>query len=245
MIVAACFLVWLGLHVGITYLSKEWNEDPLINNKNCPRQAERDQMIQEQIVARDITDLRVLCAMKNIPRHRFVLESDVEEAYEDHPLSIGFGQTISQPYIVAFMTKALNLQPHKRVLEIGTGSGYQTAVLSQLVNKVFSIEIIELLAGRAQEKLNRLGIKNVVVKAGDGYQGWPEEAPFDAIMLTAAPEHIPQPLLDQLAIEGQLVLPLGKTVQKLVLVKRTQDGWQKDDLFPVSFVPMTGESQES
>ena len=202
-------------------------------------------MIQEQIVARDITDLRVLCAMKNIPRHRFVLESDVEEAYEDHPLSIGFGQTISQPYIVAFMTKALNLQPHKRVLEIGTGSGYQAAVLSQLVNTVFSIEIIELLAGRAQEKLNRLGIKNVVVKAGDGYQGWPEEAPFDAIMLTAAPEQIPRPLLDQLAIKGQLVLPLGKTVQKLVLVKRTQDGWQKDELFPVSFVPMTGESQES
>ena len=202
-------------------------------------------MIQEQIVARDITDLRVLCAMKEIPRHRFVVESDVKEAYEDHPLSIGFGQTISQPYIVAFMTEALNLQPHKRVLEIGTGSGYQAAVLSQLVDKVFSIEIIEFLASRAQEKLNNLGIKNVVVKTGDGYQGWPEEAPFDAIMLTAAPEHIPQLLLDQLAIEGQLVLPLGKTVQKLVLVKRTQDGWQKDDLFPVSFVPMTGESQES
>ena len=202
-------------------------------------------MIQDQIVARGITDPRVLCAMKEIPRHRFVVESDVKEAYEDHPLSIGFGQTISQPYIVAFMTEALNLQPHKRVLEIGTGSGYQAAVLSQLVDKVFSIEIIELLAGRAQEKLSNLGINNVVVKAGDGYQGWPEEAPFDAIMLTAAPEHIPQLLLDQLAIEGQLVLPLGKTVQKLVLVKRTQDGWQKNELFPVSFVPMTGESQKS
>ena len=202
-------------------------------------------MIQDQIVARGITDPRVLCAMKEIPRHRFVVESDVKEAYEDHPLSIGFGQTISQPYIVAFMTEALNLQPHKRVLEIGTGSGYQAAVLSQLVDKVFSIEIIEFLASRAQEKLNNLGIKNVVVKTGDGYQGWPEEAPFDAIMLTAAPEHIPQPLLDQLAIEGQLVLPLGKTVQKLVLVKRTQDGWQKDELFPVSFVPMTGKSKES
>ena len=215
---------------------------PLINNYS--RQAERDQMVQEQIMARGVTDPRVLHVMRTIPRHQFVLESDVEEAYEDHPLSIGFGQTISQPYIVAFMTEALNLQPHERVLEIGAGSGYQAAVLSQLAKKVFSIEIVESLADRAKKTLNNLGINNVIIRTGDGYQGWLDEAPFDAIMLTAAPEHIPQPLLDQLVIGGRLILPLGKMVQRLILMKRTQEVWKKDELFPVAFVPMTGEVQE-
>ena len=215
---------------------------PLINNYS--RQAERDQMVQEQIMARGVTDPRVLHVMKTIPRHQFVLESDVEEAYEDHPLSIGFGQTISQPYIVAFMTEALNLQPHERVLEIGAGSGHQAAVLSQLAKKVFSIEIVESLADRAKKTLNNLGINNVIIRTGDGYQGWFNEAPFDAIMLTAAPEHIPQPLLDQLVIGGRLILPLGKMVQRLILMKRTQEVWKKDELFPVAFVPMTGEVQE-
>ncbi|MEC9006399.1 MAG: protein-L-isoaspartate(D-aspartate) O-methyltransferase [Nitrospirota bacterium] len=215
---------------------------PLINNYS--RQAERDQMVQEQIMARGVTDPRVLHVMRTIPRHQFVLESDVEEAYEDHPLSIGFGQTISQPYIVAFMTEALNLQPHERVLEIGSGSGYQAAVLSQLAKKVFSIEIVESLADRAKKTLNNLGINNVIIRTGDGYQGWLNEAPFDAIMLTAAPEHIPQPLLDQLVIGGRLILPLGKMVQRLILMKRTQEVWKKDELFPVAFVPMTGEVQE-
>ena len=215
---------------------------PLINNYS--RQAERDQMVQEQIMARGVTDPRVLHVMRTIPRHQFVLESDVEEAYEDHPLSIGFGQTISQPYIVAFMTEALNLQPHERVLEIGAGSGYQAAVLSQLAKKVFSIEIVESLADRAKKTLNNLGINTVIIRTGDGYQGWFNEAPFDAIMLSAAPEHIPQPLLDQLVIGGRLILPLGKMVQRLILMKRTQEVWKKDELFPVAFVPMTGEVQE-
>ena len=215
---------------------------PLINNYS--RQAERDQMVQEQIMARGVTDPRVLHVMRTIPRHQFVLESDVEEAYEDHPLPIGFGQTISQPYIVAFMTEALNLQPHERVLEIGAGSGYQAAVLSQLAKKVFSIEIVESLADRAKKTLNNLGINTVIIRTGDGYQGWFNEAPFDAIMLTAAPEHIPQPLLDQLVIGGRLILPLGKMVQRLILMKRTQEVWKKDELFPVAFVPMTGEVQE-
>lgn len=215
---------------------------PLINN--YPRQAERDRMVQEQIMARGVSDPRILHVMRNFPRHRLVLESYVEEAYEDHPLPIGFGQTISQPYIVAFMTEALNLQPHERVLEIGTGSGYQAGILSQLANKVFSIEIVKSLAERAKETLNNLGISNVMVRAGDGYQGWPKEAPFDVIVLTAAPEHIPQPLLNQLVVGGRLILPLGKMSQRLVLIKRAQIGWKKDELFAVAFVPMTGEAQE-
>ena len=196
-------------------------------------------------MARGIKDPRVLCAMRTIPRHQLVLGSDVKEAYEDHPLPIGFGQTISQPYIVAFMTEVLNLQPHERVLEIGTGSGYQAGVLSQLAGKVFSIEIVQSLADQAKETLLNLGINNVMVWAGDGYRGWPKEAPFDAIMLTAAPEYIPQPLLDQLAIGGRLILPLGgKMVQRLIFMKRIQGGWKKDELLPVAFVPMTGEAQE-
>ena len=208
-----------------------------------PRQVERDRMVREQIIARGVTDSQVIQALREVPRHEFVPESEREQAYEDHPLPIGFGQTISQPYIVAFMTEALGLQPHERVLEIGTGSGYQAAVLSQLVDNVFSIEIVESLAQRAQETLTKLGLTNVTVRAGDGYQGWPDEAPFDAIILTAAPEHIPQPLLDQLAVGGRLILPLGKAVQKLMLMKRIHDGWQKEELLPVSFVPMTGRAE--
>jgi len=207
------------------------------------RQVERERMVRDQIMARGVTDSRVIQALRNVPRHKFVPDAEGEQAYEDHPLPIGFGQTISQPYIVAFMTEALRLQPHERVLEIGTGSGYQAAILSQIVEKVFSIEIVEPLAEGAKDTIQKLGILNVVVRAGDGYQGWPEEAPFDAIILTAAPEHIPQPLLDQLAVGGRVILPLGKTVQNLMLLKRTPDGWKKEALLPVSFVPMTGRAE--
>ncbi len=210
-----------------------------------PRQIERDRMVRDHIMARGVTDSRVIQALQNVPRHVFVPDAEREQAYEDHPLPIGFEQTISQPYIVAFMTEALRLQPHERVLEIGTGSGYQAAILSQLVNKVFSIEIVEPLAERANKAIQKLGMTNVVVQAGDGYQGWPEEAPFDAIILTAAPEHIPQPLLDQLAIGGRLILPLGSHVQKLILLTRAPDGWQKEELLPVAFVPMTGEAENA
>ncbi len=210
-----------------------------------PRQVERDEMVRDQIIARGITDPRIIRALREVPRHEFVPESEADQAYEDHPLPIGFGQTISQPYIVAFMTEALRLQPHERVLEIGTGSGYQAAILSRLASKVFTIEILDPLAQRAKDTLKKLGLTNVAVRTGDGYQGWPDEAPFDAIILTAAPWHVPQPLLNQLAIGGRLILPVGKIAQTLRLIKRSQDGWQEEELLPVAFVPMTGEAERS
>lgn len=208
-----------------------------------PRQRERDRMVQEQLLARQISDQAVIQAMRDVPRHEFVLPDDSAEAYDDHPLPIGYGQTISQPYIVAYMTEALHVERHHRVLEIGTGSGYQAAVLARLVDQVWTIEIVEALAERARQTFHRLGISSVTNRAGDGYQGWPEEAPFDAIILTAAPDHVPQPLLDQLAVGGRMILPLGKTMQRLILLTRTADGVTRKDLFPVAFVPMTGEAQ--
>ncbi|MDT7043093.1 protein-L-isoaspartate(D-aspartate) O-methyltransferase [Candidatus Nitronereus thalassa] len=233
----------LGFHLAAPTLSYDMTQNPTQDPQ--PRQVERDHMVREQIIARGVTDSQVIQALRQVPRHEFVPESEKEQAYEDHPLPIGFGQTISQPYIVAFMTEALKLQPHERVLEIGTGSGYQAAILSHMVNKVFSIEIVEPLAERAKDTLTHLGLTNVKVRAGDGYQGWPEEGPFDAIILTAAPEHIPQPLLDQVAIGGRLILPLGKAVQQLLLMTRTRDGWHKEKLLPVAFVPMTGKAESA
>ena len=208
-----------------------------------PRQRERDHMVKAQLLTRGISDRAVIRAMREVPRHEFVPAEDAAEAYDDHPLPIGFGQTISQPYIVAYMTEALGLNEHERVLEIGTGSGYQAAVLAKLGVKVFTIEIVEELAQRARRTFDRLGIPHIISRAGDGYQGWPEEAPFDAIILTAAPEHIPQPLLDQLAPGGRMILPLGKTLQKLIMLTNTSTGIQRKELLPVAFVPMTGEAQ--
>ena len=208
-----------------------------------PRQSERDDMVKGQLLARGISDQAVIRAMREVPRHEFVPAEDAAEAYDDHPLPIGNGQTISQPYIVAYMTEALRLKEHERVLEIGTGSGYQAAVLAKLGVRVFTIEIVEELAERARQTFDRLGIHHIVSRAGDGYQGWPEEAPFDAIILTAAPEHIPQPLLDQLASGGRMILPLGKTLQKLVILTNTPAGIRRKELLPVAFVPMTGEAQ--
>ena len=207
-------------------------------------QFERNQMVDQQIIGRGIQNLEVITAMRMVPRHRFVAEGDSDQAYEDYPLPIGYGQTISQPYIVAFMTEALKLHPHDKVLEVGTGSGYQAAVLAEIVSEVFTIEVVESLAKRAEETLNQLGYQNIQVRAGDGYQGWPEHAPFDAIILTAAADHIPQPLLDQLAIGGRLILPVGKFLQELVLIHRTKEGYKQIRLLPVAFVPMTGEAQE-
>lgn len=205
---------------------------------------DREAMVQQQIAARDVRDKQVLEAMRKVPRHLFVPQAMQPYVYADSPLPIGYDQTISQPYIVAFMTEALTLKPEDRVLEVGTGSGYQAAVLSVLVQEVYSIEIVEPLAREAAERLKRLGYSNVKVRAGDGYRGWQEAAPFDAIIVTAAPDHIPQPLLDQLAIGGRLVIPVGRYFQTLIRIRRTARGFKTEKLLPVRFVPMTGEAQK-
>ena len=202
-----------------------------------------ERMVRDQIAAREVRDPRVLAAMRKIPRHLFVPPEWQSLAYADQPLPIGHGQTISQPYIVAFMTEALELKPGDRVLEIGTGSGYQAAVLAELVREVYSLEIVEPLAEEAEARLQRLGYTNVHVRAGDGYRGWPEAAPFDAIMVTAAPDHVPAPLVAQLALDGRLILPVGRFSQDLVRIRRTAAGLKKETLLPVRFVPMTGESE--
>jgi protein-L-isoaspartate(D-aspartate) O-methyltransferase len=204
----------------------------------------REQMVREQIEARGVRDARVLAAMRKVPRHLFVLPEEQGEAYDDYPLAIGHGQTISQPYIVAYMTEALELKPRDRVLEIGTGSGYQAAILAELVAEVYSIEIVEPLAKQAEARLHRLGYSNVRVRAGDGYRGWPEAAPFDAIIVTAAPDHVPQPLEDQLREGGRMVLPLGRWDQDLIRLHRTREGILREYLLPVRFVPMTGEAEK-
>jgi len=205
---------------------------------------ERKRMVDEQIVARGIRDKNVINAMLKVPRHNFVPTDEIKYAYIDSPLSIGEGQTISQPYIVAYMTEALNLRPEDKVLEIGTGSGYQAAVLAELVREVYTIEIIETLAKNAALTLERLGYKNIKLKCGDGFLGWPQEAPFDAIIITAAPKKIPQPLIEQLKIGGRMVLPLGDIYQELVLITKTKEGIIKRNLGAVSFVPMTGEIEK-
>jgi len=204
-------------------------------------------MVREQLVGRDVTDEAVLTAMRTVPRHEFVPEKWREFSYDDAPLPIGHRQTISQPYIVAVMTELAALSPDARVLEVGTGSGYGAAVLSRVAKRVFTIEILEPLAVRAQETLRRLGYNNVKVRHGDGYQGWPDEAPFDAIVVTAAPAKIPEPLKQQLKVGGRLVLPVGerKGRQELRVITRTRQGFRDEFVFRVRFVPMTGEASEA
>ncbi|HEQ60309.1 MAG TPA: protein-L-isoaspartate(D-aspartate) O-methyltransferase [Firmicutes bacterium] len=194
--------------------------------------------------ARGVKDPKVLAALRKVPRHLFVPEAERSSAYADHPLPIGEGQTISQPYIVAFMTEQLRLKGGEKVLEIGTGSGYQAAVLAEIGGEVYTIEIVEPLATRAAALLEQLGYQNIHVKSGDGYQGWPEHAPFDAIMVTAAPDHVPQPLVDQLKVGGRMILPVGDWFQDLRVVVKTEQGVLQQDVLPVRFVPMTGEAQK-
>ncbi len=201
-------------------------------------------MVDRQIRARGVQDSSVLAAMESVPRHLFVPEGDRHLAYEDHPLPIGYEQTISQPYIVAYMTAKLGIRPGDKVLEIGTGSGYQAAILSRLARVVYTIEIVEPICREAAATLGRLGFSNVEVRCGDGFVGWPEEAPFDAIMLTASPENIPNPLVEQLAPGGRMILPLGGHYQELVLIQRSLEGQlSRRELIPVRFVPMTGEAE--
>jgi protein-L-isoaspartate(D-aspartate) O-methyltransferase len=198
----------------------------------------RYRMVEHQLRGRDINDERVLRAMNKVPRHLFIPSQFLESAYDDHPLPIGYDQTISQPYIVAYMTQVLSLQGGEKVLEIGTGSGYQAAVLEEMGTQVFTIEIVPELASSAEERLKSFGYKNIRVKSGDGYLGWPEFAPFDAIIITAAPVKVPQALLDQLKIGGRLVVPEGSGVQDLRLYTKTQEGIKSKSLIPVRFVPM-------
>ncbi|HKA87383.1 MAG TPA: protein-L-isoaspartate(D-aspartate) O-methyltransferase [Haliangiales bacterium] len=207
------------------------------------REAERVAMVATQIERRGIHDARVLEAMRRVPRHEFVPARVVDAAYDDRPLPIGHDQTISQPYIVALMTDLAMIGPRARVLEVGTGSGYQAAVLAQMGADVYSIEIVEPLAREAGERLARLGYA-VHVRAGDGYRGWPEVAPFDAILVTAAPPRIPEPLKEQLRVGGRLVVPVGVGYQELVVVTRTATAFETKDVIPVRFVPMTGEVQK-
>lgn len=205
----------------------------------------RQRMVSEQLAppGRDITNVRVLEAMREVPRHEFVPARQRADAYADRPLPIGHDQTISQPYIVAFMTEKLAPQPTDRVLEIGTGSGYQAAVLAQLVQEVYTIEIVEPLGRQAREDLARLGYTNVFVRLGDGYQGWPEKAPFDAIIVTCAPDHVPSPLVEQLKDGGRMIIPVGRWTQELVLLRKSGDALAREAVLPVRFVPMTGQAE--
>jgi protein-L-isoaspartate(D-aspartate) O-methyltransferase len=206
----------------------------------------RSQMVSQQLAARDIANQRVLDAMGRVARHRFVPPGLQRRAYDDWPLPIGHGQTISQPYIVALMTQLVDVKPEAKVLDVGTGSGYQAAVLAELAKEVYSIEIIAPLADEARIRLESLGYKNVKVRHGDGYRGWPEEAPFDAIIVAAAPDHVPQPLVDQLAPGGKMVIPVGDWWQELLVVEKSQDGAvTRRSVAPVAFVPMTGEAEEA
>jgi len=198
----------------------------------------RDIMVKRQIESRGISDQRVLNAMRSVERHKFVPGQHISSAYEDHPLPIGHGQTISQPYIVALMTELCELSGNEKVLEIGTGSGYQAAVLSMLAKEVYSIEIVKPLGKSAEKKLESLGHKNVHVRIGDGYMGWPEESPFDVIILTASPPSIPQTLIDQLKEGGILIAPEGDLMQELVKITKNNGKIQKKTVTYVRFVPM-------
>jgi len=206
---------------------------------------ERQRMVREDLAGRDITDKKVLDAMGKVKRHLFIDKDLWDQAYKDHPLPIGEGQTISQPYVVALMTQALAIMPGEKVLEIGTGAGYQAAVLAELTDKVYTIEILPRLAQKATQRLQALGYSSVKVKCGDGYAGWEEYAPFDAIIITCAANHIPPALLKQLKVGGRLIIPLGTTsfTQELTLVTKKENGVKEKSLGGVVFVPMTGKAQ--
>jgi len=225
----------------------------IITGMNCVTSQEseyardRDRMVLEQLVDRGIKDRRVIKAMQKVERHRFVPEEYRSVAYGDHPLPIGYEQTISQPYVVAFMTEVLQLKPTDRVLEIGTGSGYQAAILAEICDSVFTIEIVPELAHRAKNLLEQLGYKNIQVKHGDGYQGWPEKAPFDAIIVTCSPTKIPQPLKSQLKEGGRMIIPVGypEIGQELYLIRKENERLIEKAVLPVRFVPMVNSEKKN
>ena len=236
-------LAWLGM---ISGCHSRVSPAPEKLIQEDPRTEARMKMIREQLIGpgRGITHAGVLKAMETVPRHEFVEAAQQGEAYEDRPLPIGHGQTISQPYVVAYMTEVLDPRPEDRVLEVGTGSGYQAAILSRLVSEVFTIEIVAPLGEQAMRTLARLDYRNVHVRTGDGYQGWPSEAPFDAVIVTCAPDHVPQPLVDQLKEGGRMIIPVGNQLsQELVLLEKEQGVLHQRSVLPVRFVPMTGEAQ--
>ena len=216
----------------------------MIRESSQEDRRERERMVRDQIERRGVRDKRVLDAMRAVPRELFVEREDREYAFHDGPLSIGYGQTISQPYIVAYMTEMLAIGSADRVLEIGTGSGYQTAVLAELAAEVYTIEIVEELSGKAQGLLKARGYSNIHFRAGDGSLGWPEAAPFDAIMVTAAPDRTPERLIEQLAEGGRMIVPVGRVEQHLELVTRRGGAAERRELIGVRFVPMTGRAQE-
>ena len=204
----------------------------------------RHEMVEKQIVARGIETPAVVAALRKVPRHEFVPIAYREESYVDSPLPIGEGQTISQPFIVALMTALVYQKPGSKILEIGTGSGYQAAVLAEMAEKVYTIEIVPELAEKSKTTLQRLGYENIEFRQGDGYLGWPEAAPFDGIIVTAAPGHVPQPLVDQLKIGANLVIPVGEGVQQLKVIAKTEEGLVEKNALAVRFVPMTGKAEE-
>ena len=220
--------------------AKSGNGDPLrpTDESDDPFRSARLRMVSEQIRGRDIRDRRVLAAMESVPRHLFVSSGDTHVAYEDGPLSIGFDQTISQPYIVALMTETARLRSEDRVLEVGTGSGYQTAVLAEIAQVVYTVERLEPLATTAERRLEDLGYTNVHVRVGGACDAWVEKAPFDAIIVTAAPEEVPKPLLAQLAPSGRMVIPVGLRAQQLFLIERREDGFKQTKIADVRFVPL-------
>jgi protein-L-isoaspartate(D-aspartate) O-methyltransferase len=254
-IVVGCFWIVIGCLFGVNCKCKNQNlYDKVMCTKDSKKMEPnwdslRAEMIEQQILGRGVNDEQVLNAMRKIPRHEFIPQSLRSQAYEDYPVPIGHDQTISQPYIVAYMSSLLNVQSGEKVLEIGTGSGYQAAVLAEMGAEVYTIEIIEALALQAQITLARLGYNGKIkVKWGDGYLGWEEYAPYDAIIVTCAPEEIPQPLKDQLAVDGIIVIPVGEenTIQELVIVEKNSDSsFNIRPTIPVRFVPMTREKREN
>jgi protein-L-isoaspartate(D-aspartate) O-methyltransferase len=235
------FLIWASF-ILLTVLTQCTNGKRV--SESNPRgdfKTMREKMVETQIKARGVKDPRVLSALLKVERHRFVPEECLSSAYSDQPLPIGEGQTISQPYIVALMTELLELKGEEKVLEIGTGSGYQAAILAELAKEVYTIEIVESLASIAKNRLSELGYQNIKVKAGDGYLGWPEVSPFDAIIITCAPDHIPKPLTEQLKEGGRMVVPVGTYAQELKKIVKRSGKIVTTDVIPVVFVPMTGE----